>query len=168
MADEFHHISVLLNESVDGLAIKPNGIYVDCTLGGAGHSSKIAAALSDEGRLIAFDQDLVAIGNAEKVLATEIESGKVTLVHNNFRHIQVELEKMGINGVDGILYDLGVSSPQLDEIERGFSYHQDAPLDMRMDQTQALTAETIINERSEDHTSELQSRYDIVCNHQIE
>ena len=80
MADEFHHISVLLNESVDGLAIKPNGTYVDCTLGGAGHSSKIAAALSDEGRLIAFDQDLVAIGNAEKVLAAEIESGKVTLV----------------------------------------------------------------------------------------
>ncbi|MFV8290550.1 16S rRNA (cytosine(1402)-N(4))-methyltransferase RsmH [Aerococcus viridans] len=146
MANEFHHISVLLNESVEGLAIKPNGIYVDCTLGGAGHSSKIAAALSDEGRLIAFDQDLVAIGNAEKVLAAEIESGKVTLVHNNFRHIQSELEKMGISGVDGILYDLGVSSPQLDEIERGFSYHQDAPLDMRMDQTQALTAETIIND----------------------
>lgn len=95
MANEFHHISVLLNESVDGLAIKPNGIYVDCTLGGAGHSSKIAAALSDEGRLIAFDQDLVAIGNAEKVLAAEIENGKVTLVHNNFRHIQSELEKMG-------------------------------------------------------------------------
>lgn len=146
MAKEFHHISVLLNESVDGLAIKPDGIYVDCTLGGAGHSSKIAAQLSDQGRLIAFDQDLVAIANAKEILADEIASGKVTLVHNNFRHIRTELAELGITGVDGILYDLGVSSPQLDEIERGFSYHQDAPLDMRMDQTQALTAEVIVNE----------------------
>lgn len=144
--EEFVHYSVLLHESIDGLAIKPDGVYVDCTLGGAGHSSVILSKLNEKGHLYAFDQDRIAIENAQKVLAPYIEKGMVTLIKANFRYIKEELESRGVFGVDGILYDLGVSSPQLDQAERGFSYRHDAPLDMRMDQEQELTAQIIVNE----------------------
>ena len=144
--EKFEHYSVLLNESIDGLNIKPDGIYVDCTLGGAGHSSVILSKLTENGHLYAFDQDRIAIENAEAMLATYIEKGMVTLIKANFRNIKEELETLGVYGVDGILYDLGVSSPQLDQAERGFSYRYDAPLDMRMDQEQELTAHVIVNE----------------------
>lgn len=139
----FNHTTVLLKETVDGLNIRPDGIYVDCTLGGAGHSEYLVSQLSDEGRLICFDQDQIAIDNAKERLAPYLD--RVTFVHSNFRYIQQELSALGITTVDGILYDLGVSSPQLDVAERGFSYHQDAPLDMRMDQTAALTAFHVVN-----------------------
>ena len=144
--EKFEHYSVLLNESIDGLNIKPDGIYVDCTLGGAGHSSVILSKLNENGHLYAFDQDRIAIENAEAMLATYIEKGMVTLIKANFRNIKEELETLGVYGVDGILYDLGVSSPQLDQAERGFSYRYDAPRDMRMDQEQELTARVIVNE----------------------
>nr|WP_319219151.1 16S rRNA (cytosine(1402)-N(4))-methyltransferase RsmH [uncultured Trichococcus sp.] len=144
--EKFEHYSVLLNESIDGLNIKPDGVYVDCTLGGAGHSSVILSKLNEKGHLYAFDQDRIAIENAEAALASYIEKGMVTLIKSNFRNIKEELESRGIFGVDGILYDLGVSSPQLDQAERGFSYRYDAPLDMRMDQEQELTARAIVNE----------------------
>lgn len=139
----FNHTTVLLKETVDGLNIRPDGIYVDCTLGGAGHSEYLVSQLSDEGRLICFDQDQIAIDNAKERLAPYLD--RVTFVHSNFRYIKQELLALGITTVDGILYDLGVSSPQLDVAERGFSYHQDAPLDMRMDQTAALTAFHVVN-----------------------
>lgn len=144
--EKFEHYSVLLNESIDGLDIKSDGVYVDCTLGGAGHSSVILSKLNENGHLYAFDQDRIAIENAEAMLATYIEKGMVTLIKANFRNIKEELETLGVYGVDGILYDLGVSSPQLDQAERGFSYRYDAPLDMRMDQEQELTARVIVNE----------------------
>lgn len=127
----FKHTTVLLNEAVDGLNIQPDGIYVDCTLGGAGHSELILSKLSDKGRLIAFDQDETAIMNAEKKL--ERYKDKLTIVKSNFSNLKEEIHNLGITSVDGVLYDLGVSSPQLDTPERGFSYHHDAPLDMRMD-----------------------------------
>ncbi|CZQ86089.1 16S rRNA (cytosine(1402)-N(4))-methyltransferase RsmH [Trichococcus collinsii] len=146
--EKFEHYSVLLKESIDGLNIKPDGIYVDCTLGGAGHSSVILSKLNENGHLYAFDQDRIAIENAEVALATYIEKGMVTLIKANFRNIKEELEDRDVFGVDGILYDLGVSSPQLDQAERGFSYRYDAPLDMRMDQEQELTARVIVNEWS--------------------
>jgi 16S rRNA (cytosine1402-N4)-methyltransferase len=139
----FEHTTVLLHETVDGLNIKPDGIYVDCTMGGAGHSALILSKLSKEGRLFAFDQDDVAIENAKRKLAAY--EGQLTIVKSNFRYLQEELNKRGIHKVDGVLYDLGVSSPQLDTPERGFSYHHDAPLDMRMDQTADLSAYDVIN-----------------------
>lgn len=140
----FNHTTVLLKETVDGLNINPDGIYVDCTLGGAGHSEYLVKQLSEKGRLICFDQDTVAIENAKVRLAGYLD--RVTFVHSNFRYIKEELYKLDIDEVDGILYDLGVSSPQLDTPERGFSYHHDAPLDMRMDQTAELTAFHVVNE----------------------
>lgn len=140
----FDHTTVLLKETVDGLNIRPNGIYVDCTLGGAGHSEYLVKQLSENGRLICFDQDTVAIENAKIRLAPYLD--RVTFVHSNFRYLKEELMNLQIEQVDGILYDLGVSSPQLDTPERGFSYHHDAPLDMRMDQTAELTAFHVINE----------------------
>lgn len=140
----FKHETVLLHETVDALDIKPDGIYVDCTLGGAGHSEYLLSQLSDEGHLYAFDQDQTAIDNAKAKL--EKYNERVTLVKANFRDIRRELANRNVDAVDGILYDLGVSSPQLDEAERGFSYHQDAKLDMRMDQEQELTAEVVVNE----------------------
>lgn len=142
---EFEHDTVLLNETVEGLNIKPDGIYVDCTLGGAGHTSLILSQLSDKGHLFSFDQDMTAINNAKKLLGEEVEKGKLTFIHSNFRYIKDELADRGVTAVDGVLYDLGVSSPQLDVTERGFSYHKDAQLDMRMDQTQQLTAHEIVN-----------------------
>ena len=146
MMKEFNHTTVLLNETVDMLDIKEDGIYIDCTLGGAGHSSYLLSQLSEEGHLYAFDQDQTAIDNAKVKLAEYVEKGMVTFVKSNFRYLEQEMASLGVSEVDGILYDLGVSSPQLDEAERGFSYHQDAPLDMRMDQDSPLTARDLINE----------------------
>ncbi|WP_313891378.1 16S rRNA (cytosine(1402)-N(4))-methyltransferase RsmH [Psychrobacillus sp.] len=140
----FHHTTVLLKETVDGLAVRPDGIYVDCTLGGAGHSEYLVQQLNDQGRLICFDQDMTAIENAKVRLAPYLN--RVTFVHANFRDLKEELSNLGIEKVDGVLYDLGVSSPQLDTPERGFSYNYDAPLDMRMDQTSELTAYHVVND----------------------
>lgn len=139
---EFHHVSVLLEECLDGLNIRPDGIYVDGTLGGAGHSARIAQRLTT-GRLIGIDRDPVALKAAGERLAPF--GDRVTLVHSNFCQIGKVLDNLGIAGVDGILLDLGVSSPQLDDGQRGFSYMVDAPLDMRMDNGDRLTAETIVN-----------------------
>ena len=139
---EFHHVSVLLEECIDGLNIKPDGIYVDGTLGGAGHSSRIAAKLTT-GRLIGIDRDEIALDAAARRL--EPYKDRVTLVHSNFCEIASVLKHLRIDGVDGILLDLGVSSPQLDDGSRGFSYMADAPLDMRMDNTDPLTAATVVN-----------------------
>ncbi|WP_028611232.1 16S rRNA (cytosine(1402)-N(4))-methyltransferase RsmH [Paenibacillus harenae] len=159
----FQHITVLLEEAVDGLAVKPDGVYVDCTLGGAGHSELIASRLGEGGRLIAFDQDDWALDNARKRLAPYMD--KVTLVRSNFRDLEQELRGCGVpmnDGVpqvDGILFDLGVSSPQLDEAERGFSYNHDAPLDMRMDREGDLTAHEIVNTWEEREISRILDRY---------
>lgn len=145
---DFQHTTVLLRETVDGLAIKPNGIYVDCTLGGAGHSEYLLSQLNAVGHLYAFDQDQKAINNAKVRLDEYVAKKQVTFVKANFRELKTELNFLGVTKVDGILYDLGVSSPQLDEAERGFSYHQDAPLDMRMDQDAPLSAYQIVNDYS--------------------
>ena len=139
---EFHHVSVLLWECIDGLDIKPDGIYVDGTLGGAGHSSQIVKRLTT-GRLIGIDRDRVALAAAGERLAPYSEN--VTLVHSNFCEVKQVLQDLGIPGVDGILLDLGVSSPQLDDGERGFSYMADAPLDMRMNRSDPLSAYDVVN-----------------------
>jgi len=159
MSETFKHVTVLLKETVDGLNIKPNGIYIDCTLGGAGHSQYLLSQLSNEGHLFAFDQDERAIEHAQKFLSDEIEQGKVTFVKSNFRYLKEKMNELGVTQVDGILYDLGVSSPQLDEAERGFSYHQDAPLDMRMDQTSSLTAREVVNEYTYEQLVKIFFRY---------
>ena len=139
---EFHHVSVLLEECIQGLAIKPGGIYVDGTLGGAGHSSRIAAKLTT-GRLIGIDRDNVALeAAAERLKPFE---DQVTLVHANFCVMDQALQELGIDKVDGILLDLGVSSPQLDDGQRGFSYMTDAPLDMRMNGEDTRDARQIVN-----------------------
>ncbi|KGX83761.1 16S rRNA (cytosine(1402)-N(4))-methyltransferase RsmH [Pontibacillus marinus] len=142
----FEHITVLKQETVNELDIKPNGVYVDCTLGGGGHSEKIVQELNEEGRLIAFDQDTTALEHAKQRLDSHKE--KITFVHANFRQLQEKLTELGVHEVDGIVFDLGVSSPQLDEEERGFSYHQEAKLDMRMNREQALSAYEVVNEWS--------------------
>lgn len=152
----FDHITVLKQESVDGLHVKPDGIYVDCTMGGAGHSGLILSQL-ETGHLYAFDQDDKAIENARQVLKEH--EGKFTIIRSNFRHIKKELANRGIHKVDGILFDLGVSSPQLDEADRGFSYQHDADLDMRMDQTSELTAKEVVNEWSFNDLMKIISRY---------
>ena len=139
---EFHHVSVLLDECIEGLNIKPDGIYVDGTLGGAGHSSQIAKRLTI-GRLIGIDRDPVALKAAGERLAPYAD--RVTLVHSNFCEIAQVLEDLNIEGVDGILLDLGVSSPQLDDGSRGFSYMADAPLDMRMNSEDTLSAYDVVN-----------------------
>ena len=139
---EFHHVSVLLDECIEGLNIKPDGIYVDGTLGGAGHSSQIAKRLTT-GRLIGIDRDPVALKAAGKRL--ESYADRVTLVHSNFCEIAQVLKDLNIEAVDGILLDLGVSSPQLDDGARGFSYMADAPLDMRMNSEDVLNADTVVN-----------------------
>ena len=139
---EFHHVSVLLEECLEALNIKPDGIYVDGTLGGAGHSSRIAERLTI-GRLIGIDRDPVALQAAGKRL--EPYQNNITLVHSNFCEIAQVLQSCNVSGVDGILLDLGVSSPQLDDAERGFSYMADAPLDMRMNSQDFLTAKDVVN-----------------------
>ena len=150
------HIPVLLNECIEGLNIRPDGIYVDGTLGRGGHSSEIAKRLTT-GRLISIDRDETAIREAGERLK---EFGdKVTLVKGNFADVKEILDNLGIDGVDGMLFDLGVSSPQLDEAERGFSYMNDAPLDMRMDQSAPLTAYDIVNTWSEEEIKRILWNY---------
>ncbi|WP_019636241.1 16S rRNA (cytosine(1402)-N(4))-methyltransferase RsmH [Paenibacillus fonticola] len=160
----FHHITVLKEEATEGLRIKPNGIYVDCTLGGGGHSSVILSKLGTEGRLIAFDQDDWALDHATEKLSSY--GKQLTLVRSNFRYLQEKLAELawvprkdGVPQVDGILFDLGVSSPQFDEGERGFSYNSDAALDMRMDQTAELTAKDIVNEWPEREIARILFQY---------
>lgn len=153
----FQHTTVLLKETVDGLDIKPGGIYVDCTLGGAGHSEYLLSKLSDGGRLFVFDQDETAINHAKEKLSRY--EGQVTFIQSNFKYLEEELLKRGVHKVDGILYDLGVSSPQLDTPERGFSYHHDAPLDMRMDQGGDITAFDVVNTWSFQDLSRIFFRY---------
>ncbi|PUA38900.1 16S rRNA (cytosine(1402)-N(4))-methyltransferase [Paenibacillus elgii] len=159
----FHHVTVLKQEAVEGLHIQPDGVYVDCTLGGAGHSFEIASRLGPEGLLIAFDQDDAALANARERLAPVMD--RVKLVRSNFRYLERELTQVpralrdGRPQVDGILFDLGVSSPQLDEADRGFSYNHDAELDMRMDRTAPLTARDIVNEWSEQEIAKILFEY---------
>ena len=143
----FDHISVLLQETIDGLDIKPDGIYVDGTLGGAGHAFQVCSRLSNRGRLIGIDQDAAAIEAAGERL--KVFGDRVTIVRSNYSEMRRVLKDLGIEKVDGILLDLGVSSYQLDTAERGFTYREDAPLDMRMDQRQTMTARDIVNEYSE-------------------
>lgn len=140
---EFKHIPIMLNECIDGLDIKPNGVYVDATLGGAGHSSEIAKRLSKDGTLIGIDRDIEAINASKKRL--EQAKCKIHFVQDNFKNYQQIIQNLGIDKVDGILIDLGVSSYQIDNAERGFSYRYDSPLDMRMNQEETLTAEYIVN-----------------------
>lgn len=149
---EFHHVSVLLNEAVEGLKIKPDGIYVDGTLGGGGHSSEIVKHISG-GRLIGMDQDTDAIEAASQRLKEYKD--KFTAVHSNFRNVRDVLEDLGIEKADGFLLDLGVSSYQLDEADRGFSYMNDAPLDMRMDRDSGYSAWDVVNKKSEKELSDI-------------
>ena len=146
MTREFHHVTVMLHETIDMLDVKPDGVYVDATLGGAGHSEYLLSKLSERGHLYAFDQDQNAIENAQKRLAPYIEKGMVTFIKDNFRHLKDRLHDLGVTEIDGICYDLGVSSPQLDQRERGFSYKKDAPLYMRMNQEAILTAYEVVNQ----------------------
>lgn len=146
--DKFEHTTVLLHEAVAGLAVKKNGVYVDCTLGGGGHSKQILNALSASGHLYAFDQDQTAIDFNQGELSFALKEKKLTFVQANFRELKKQLSHHGIDRLDGVLYDLGVSSPQFDNAQRGFSYRYDAPLDMRMNQAQSLDAKQIVNEWS--------------------
>lgn len=150
------HKSVLLNEAISNLNIKPNGIYVDATMGGAGHSSKILERLTS-GHLYCFDQDDYAINRGKEVLSKI--NNNFTIIKSNFTNLKEELNKLGVNHIDGILYDLGVSSFQLDIPERGFSYNYDAYLDMRMDQTKELDAKYIVNNYKEDDIANILFRY---------
>ena len=140
---EFHHISVMLEETVKGLVTNKDGIYVDCTLGGAGHSSRIASMLTEKGRLIGIDQDTAAIAAAADRLKDF--PCRVDIVHSNFSRLEEILEEQGATAVDGVVFDLGVSSHQIDTAERGFSYIQDAPLDMRMDTEADFSAYDVVN-----------------------
>ena len=150
------HISVLLNESIDNLNIKEDGVYVDCTLGYAGHSSQILKRIT-RGCLFAFDQDGEAISYSRKIL--DQISNNYEIINSNFVNIKSELNKRNIDKVDGILFDLGVSSPQLDEAERGFSFHNDAKLDMRMNQNQSLSAYEVVNNYSEEELTRIFYEY---------
>lgn len=144
---EFNHKSVLLEETIDGLNVKPDGIYVDGTLGGGGHSYEVCVRLGEKGSIIGIDQDEAAIAAAGVRLKDFGE--KVTIVRSNYCNVKSVLHELGIDRVDGIMLDLGVSSYQLDTAERGFSYREDAPLDMRMDRRQMMTARDIVNDYSE-------------------
>ena len=155
--EQTYHTPVLLKETVDGLKIVADGIYVDCTFGGGGHSKAILEKLGDNGKLIAFDQDEDAKRNIPK-------DPRITFVPHNFRHLQRFLKLHSINAVDGILADLGVSSHQFDEAERGFSTRHDAPLDMRMDQRQSLTAADVIANYSEQQLHKIFEQYGEVTN----
>lgn len=138
----FEHRTVLLKETIDLLGVRKDGVYLDCTLGGGGHAAMILESLGETGLLIGLDQDSVALENGRKRFSGH---RNVRIVKSNFRQLDRVLEDLGINGLDGVVFDLGVSSPQLDEGERGFSYHQEAPLDMRMDRSHPLTAREVVN-----------------------
>ncbi len=153
---EFKHVSVLLNECIEALNIRENGIYVDCTLGGGGHSLEILKKLNGTGRLIGIDQDINALAAAKERLG---EYSNVTYVHNNFYNIEEILDNLQVEKVDGILMDLGVSSHQLDEAERGFSYMKDAPLDMRMNRESSLSAYEVVNNYSEEELYRIIKEY---------
>lgn len=156
---EFSHKPVLLDECLEGLNIKPDGTYLDGTLGGAGHSGHIYRKLSKNGMLIGLDQDAFALKTSKERLESLNGEGKLIFANTNFRNMKQVCEENGIKGIDGILLDLGVSSHQLDEAERGFSYQHDAPLDMRMDRRQELTAEIVVNEYSEKKLIDIISGY---------
>lgn len=151
-------MTVLLNEAIDNLNVKPDGVYVDATLGGGGHSQLLASRLTT-GKLWSFDQDITAINYNTEHLAAELAAGKVAFIQNNFRNLKPALAEVGVTEIDGIVYDLGVSSPQFDDGQRGFSYNYDAPLDMRMDQSQELNARTVVNEWDFHDLLRILSRY---------
>src|SRR5690625_5006836 len=151
----FRHETVLLEETVDGLDVHPEGVYVDATLGGGGHSEYLLGKLTT-GRLIAFDQDETAIKNAEEKFRGQ---ENLTLIHSNFENLQEELERINVHKIDGVLYDLGVSSPQLDVTERGFSHSREARLDTRMDQSRGLDAHEIVNSYSYEQLVSIFLRY---------
>jgi len=155
----FEHRPVLLEECIENLCIKSNGIYVDGTLGGAGHSSRILQKLGRGGHLVGIDRDISAIEASGERLASIKTEARYTLVNDNFGNMARICSDLGIHQVDGILLDLGVSSHQLDEVERGFSYQHDAPLDMRMDTSQELTAETVVNDYDLDEIRRIISEY---------
>lgn len=154
---DFNHIPVLLEETIEGLDIKENGIYVDCTLGGGGHSLEILKKLGPEGKLVAIDQDEDALIEGQKRL--EEYKDKIYFVKSNFAYLESILDSLGIDKVDGVLMDIGVSSYQLDEGERGFSYHQNAALDMRMDKSQELTAKYVVNNYSREELENILWNY---------
>lgn len=147
MAADFYHVSVLPEETVNGLLTDANGVYVDCTLGGAGHAARVVSRLSPEGRLVGIDQDASAVAVAKERLRGA--SPRIDIVHDNFRHLGHILRDLGITAINGALFDLGVSSYQIDTAERGFSYMKDAPLDMRMDSRSTLSAYEVVNDWSE-------------------
>jgi 16S rRNA (cytosine1402-N4)-methyltransferase len=152
---EFKHYPVMREEAIEGLNIKPDGIYCDCTLGGGGHTRLILEKLSEKGRLISIDRDSAAIENAKRT----INDKRLTLVKSNFSDIESVMEEAQVSGLDGILMDLGVSSYQLDNAERGFSYRFDAPLDMRMDETDKLTAYEVVNAYTEEELTKILFEY---------
>lgn len=154
----FHHTTVLLNEAVNELNIKPSGIYVDATLGGGGHTNAILSHLTT-GHLYSFDQDITAVEYNSERFTKQIADGKLTIIDDNFRNLRDVLSKYDVTRIDGIVYDLGVSSPQFDDAQRGFSYKLEAPLDMRMNQQQALTAYQVVNEWSYQDLVRILSRY---------
>ncbi|WP_395387025.1 16S rRNA (cytosine(1402)-N(4))-methyltransferase RsmH [Pediococcus parvulus] len=156
---EFQHTTVLLNQAIDELNLNPDGIYVDCTLGGGGHSQLILSQLSQKGHLYAFDQDVAAIEYNQSHLKDYLDRNQVTFIEDNFKNITKDLAEYGVQQVDGIVYDLGVSSPQLDDASRGFSYQHDAPLDMRMDQSAELTAQIVVNQWSYESLVKIFFRY---------
>lgn len=154
---EFHHISVLLRESIEYLCVKPDGVYADGTLGGGGHSALLCSRLSESGQLLGIDRDTAALQAAGERL--QPFTCKKTLVHRNFFDIKSIVNEQGIDGLDGAILDLGVSSPQLDDAERGFSYHQDARLDMRMDREASLDAWTVVNTYREEELADIIFRF---------
>lgn len=154
---EFKHIPIMKDEIIENLSIIPNGVYVDCTVGGAGHSSEIAKKLNSNGLLICFDQDLEALKTSEERLSKFC--CKKIFIHSNFHDYKNKLKENGVNSVDGVLIDLGVSSYQLDNASRGFSYMSDAELDMRMDQTQEFSAKDVVNEYSEQKLTKILYEY---------
>ncbi|EKB56088.1 16S rRNA (cytosine(1402)-N(4))-methyltransferase RsmH [Facklamia hominis] len=155
----FEHKTVLLEETINGLAVNPDGVYVDCTLGGGGHAEYLLTKLGTKGHLYAFDQDQQALEYVQKKLKKYIEQDQLTLIQSNFRSIKSALNEKGISVVDGIYYDLGVSSPQFDQADRGFSYRMDARLDMRMNRQQSLSAFEVVNEWNYDDLVRIIYRY---------
>ena len=154
---DFHHVSVMSDEVLNSLNVKPNGIYLDCTLGGGGHSLKVGKFLSSEGFLIGIDRDEEALTAAKKNLADL--PCKVETVHGNFSELEKILDSLNVSKIDGVIFDLGVSSHQIDTAERGFSYMQNAPLDMRMDRQQKLTAFEVVNSYSEEKLAKIFHEY---------